>query len=437
MHMPWSAADASQHTGSADTAEKQRQWASTANSVRKRALASGKDEKEAEFMAIREANGSISGCVHESLREFVTSAGATPTANREDGVIVGCKILGTQSKNPSPRNFLYPESTREAAAGLYEGVVCNVDHHETGSHISYRDRIGAFKNVECRQDGLYGDFHFNPKHALAEQLCWDAENAPHNLGFSHVADGKINRSNPNAPVVEQIKAVESVDLVANPATTRGLFESEEIPEGQQELCVHGLSAISDARAILLSQEPIETKESRLLEVLATWRAELAGGTPKQGVSTMEWTEVTVDGLKEHRNDLVQLLTGTDKQSQLTAEIGELNEAVKAGEASLKEANEKIAALEAEKAAQAKELAIAEELKEAKLDQTNKTIVSEAFLATLKAAPDAEARKSLIEDRVAVTKTLREGRPTGSPPFGSIEGGSVGGPKSKKDLLEKL
>ena len=152
---------------------------------------------------------------------------------------------------------------------------------------------------------------------------------------------------------------------------------------------------------------------------------------------MEWKDVTVDGLKEHRDDLVQVLTGTDERSKLVDEIGVLTEAVKTQEASLKEAGDEIAALKAEKEGQAAELAIAEELKEAKLDQTNKTLVSDAFLLTLRAAPDADARKVLIEDRVAITKPLRESRSAGSAPFGTVGGETVGGPISKADLLAKL
>ena len=41
---------------------------------------------------------------------------------------------------------------------------------------------------QCRRapgEGLFGDLQYNPKHALAEQLSWDAEHAPENVGFSH------------------------------------------------------------------------------------------------------------------------------------------------------------------------------------------------------------------------------------------------------------
>ena len=93
------------------------------------------------------------------------------------------------------------------ALPLYEGMRVNVDHVDPGQRRSLRDRIGLIKNVTLKEDGLYGDFHFNPKHALAEQIAWDAENAPQNLGFSHdtrggtakrrrQSDGRVDRQGP-------------------------------------------------------------------------------------------------------------------------------------------------------------------------------------------------------------------------------------------------
>jgi len=95
------------------------------------------------------------------------------------------------------------------------------------------------RNVQLREnEGLYADFWFNPKHSVAEQLLWDAEHASDNVGFSHnveavvrrqTADGRRQQSSDGGTtaIVERIVAVRSVDLVADPATTRGLFESIE------------------------------------------------------------------------------------------------------------------------------------------------------------------------------------------------------------------
>jgi hypothetical protein len=93
----------------------------------------------------------------------------------------------------------------------------------------YQDRVGSIKNVTLQENGLYGDFHFNPKHPLAEQMLWDAEKAPENFGFSHNVEAVVRLEN-GAQIVDKIVRVRSVDLVADPATTSGLFESQTLTD---------------------------------------------------------------------------------------------------------------------------------------------------------------------------------------------------------------
>lgn len=58
--MPWTPSDGpSRHTKKANTGPKRRQWSSTANSVRSKAMASGKSEDEADAQAIRVANAVV------------------------------------------------------------------------------------------------------------------------------------------------------------------------------------------------------------------------------------------------------------------------------------------------------------------------------------------------------------------------------------------
>lgn len=142
--------------------------------------------------------------------------------DKENGVVEGVKILGTKSRN----NRIYPFETLKAAAPLYENAKVNVNHPDGPADEArkYQDRVGSIKNVKLERDGLYGDFHFNPKHPLAEQLIWDAERAPENLGFSHNVEAVVRVEN-GTQIVEEIKRVRSVDVVADPATTDGLFES--------------------------------------------------------------------------------------------------------------------------------------------------------------------------------------------------------------------
>jgi hypothetical protein len=167
----------------------------------------------------------------ETLQEFCDSRGVGLRVDRQAGLIRGVKILGPRSRNGRD----YPPATLQQAAALYEDAKVNVNHPkgDPGRPRDYQDRIGTIRGVAVRGDeGLFADFHFNPKHALAEQLLWDAEHAPENVGFSHNVEARTARRGDRV-VVEAITRVQSVDLVADPATTRGLFESQaEDPQAE-------------------------------------------------------------------------------------------------------------------------------------------------------------------------------------------------------------
>ncbi len=159
----------------------------------------------------------------KKILEFVSTQNADSQIDRSAGVIRNVKILGLTSRN----HRVYPEATLREAIPLYENARVNLNHPDGNPAESrkYQDRFGLIKNVRLLSgEGLFGDFHFNPKHALAEQLLWDAENSPENVGFSHNVQA-ILKNQDGEQVVEKIVLVRSVDLVADPATTSGLFES--------------------------------------------------------------------------------------------------------------------------------------------------------------------------------------------------------------------
>ncbi len=141
-----------------------------------------------------------------------------------NGLIRRVKILGPVSLN----GRTYTQTALRNAVPLYEGAKVNVNHpNSPGKQRSYEDRIGSLANVTYRDGALYGDLRFNPKHAMAEQLIWDAEHAPDNVGLSHNVEAKYSTKG-GKTVVESIVRVISVDLVADPATTKGLFESQQL-----------------------------------------------------------------------------------------------------------------------------------------------------------------------------------------------------------------
>ena len=170
------------------------------------------------------------------MKEILYETAHTPSndvrIDREAGVIFDVKIIGCESRNGRH----YPNETLRQAIPLYENSKVNLDHPEGDPRKSrsYHARFGMIRNVHLREnEGLYADFWFNPKHSIAEQLLWDAEHAPDNVGFSHNVEAVVRRqqsATQSSALVEKIVAVRSVDLVADPATTQGLFESAASPE---------------------------------------------------------------------------------------------------------------------------------------------------------------------------------------------------------------
>ncbi|QDT01271.1 hypothetical protein [Adhaeretor mobilis] len=170
--------------------------------------------------------------LEEPISEYVDSRGVRLRVDAAGGVLRGVKLIGRHSKNGRE----YRESTLRQAAALYEEAKVNVNHPAGGTLVprDYRDRLGVIRDVQyvgagTEQSGLFGDLHFNPKHPLAEQLVWDAQHNPRNVGFSHNVLARLTRED-SQTVVEEITHVRSVDLVADPATTHGLFESQADPQ---------------------------------------------------------------------------------------------------------------------------------------------------------------------------------------------------------------
>lgn len=140
------------------------------------------------------------------------------------GVIRGVKAVGFEARN----GRYYPPETLRAAVHLYEGVKVNIDHppaSDPNKPRSVADRFGVLKNSRFVEgSGIVADLHFNPEHRLAAQIAWDAEHSPGNVGLSHNAVVRPGKREGGVLHIAEVVSVRSVDLVADPATTKGVFE---------------------------------------------------------------------------------------------------------------------------------------------------------------------------------------------------------------------
>ncbi len=319
------------------------------------------------------------------VEDFASSPGRK--IDREAGVIRGVKIIGFESKN----GRVYPPQVLRAAVGVYEGVKVNINHPTNGDPThprGYEDRMGILRSSRFVDgSGIHADFHFNPKHRLTEQMLWDAENAPESLGFSHNAVLRFgDRDRRGRDVVEQIVAARSVDLVADPATTKSLFESENTMDGEP------MAAPAPGGA----SDPLEM----IVDSIAVKIGEIAkaDGDPKAKMKS-------IAELLKKQDKIMALLADKpaegDKPADAPAAESTLQREI-AGLRSMLEqyqAKEKLVALEA---------TIGAELKAAGLDATNGAHVSPTFKKQLLAIESAHERKPLIDDRAALVKAAGGG-----------------------------
>jgi hypothetical protein len=147
-----------------------------------------------------------------------------PRVDRDAGVIRGVRILGRVSRNGRE----YSPAALGQAARLYEGLGVNLNHPDRPQSPDTRaveDGFGWLESIDIRADGVYGDLHYFRAHPQAEVIVEAAIRNPRRFGLSHHAEGSVVQHQGRS-VVESIATVRSVDLVQNPATNKGLFESE-------------------------------------------------------------------------------------------------------------------------------------------------------------------------------------------------------------------
>lgn len=153
---------------------------------------------------------------------------ASSKVNRESGYIDGVLICGVESRNGRD----YPAAVLRRDYARYEGAPVNADH---GDESTVGRRLGWFSEVRPGDDGRpRGRLNILKSHPLAESVFEAAERNPSLFGMSHVAVCGTKRVN-GRETVESINKVLSIDLVADPATTKSLYESYHPTEQPMKL----------------------------------------------------------------------------------------------------------------------------------------------------------------------------------------------------------
>lgn len=156
------------------------------------------------------------------LREQVEVDGRI---DRAAGIIRNVKLISKFSKNDRE----YSDQALDSFVVLCVNRPVMFEHKKnedgTAAPRQVREIVGWIANPRRQADSVYGDFHVVKSHSLADFLFEIAERNSTLAGFSQTARGKVRYLDNGAEFVEELVEVVSLDLVSDPATTQGLFES--------------------------------------------------------------------------------------------------------------------------------------------------------------------------------------------------------------------
>lgn len=173
------------------------------------------------------------------IRETYESAFTRPLpVDRERGVIPGVKVLGWKSKNR--REYLKEAAQKAVTDGLYEGVPVYFNHQAGTGDRDALAKLGRIRAPQVRDDGVYGELHYNRKHPMAEAVVEDAERGLGIYHLSHDADKGKYELRDGIEVIQEIARVYSVDIVGEGATVSSLSESTTTTEAPKRIQVSAL-----------------------------------------------------------------------------------------------------------------------------------------------------------------------------------------------------
>lgn len=315
----------------------------------------------------------------KNLRESFTMEGAA--FDTDAGLVRDVKVLGLESAN----RRRYTQEAIGNAVSQYERAKINFDHPDTPNKSrGYRDRFALLINCHLAEDGAFrADLMYNPEHAEAKSFAWWAKNAPEAIGLSHNAVGQGKTDAAGIFVIEKILSVRSVDIVADPASTKGLFEGIMNPE-PTPVDVTGDDAATHLGNAMMAVCKDDTLDAAAKKKKVLGLLKLMDDSEPEPAPAPEKPEPE----KKTAEESIQAFRATPHGKQLI---------------------ERLDALEAEKALASKTTKARQLCEEAKLPTL---LVTSVFLESLVEAKDEKAMKSLIEDRrqiAAIQKPKSSGK----------------------------
>jgi regulator of replication initiation timing len=228
-------------------------------------------------------------------------------------VVRRVKVNGNRSANKRH----YADGVLARATSLYEGAKVYLDHDDGPSLPGLPEQtrtvlkqLGDLRNVTFLPGGHRADLHVLPSKAW---FLEDVESHPHLFGLSHVADVDAARertSNGEEDIV-QINEIIRVDVVGDPATTRGMFEHRN--DGDDDMG-------SDDKAVQVLETQVKERDERVKVVEQQHREAMAELSATKAALAALRTET--DKLAAERDTLAQRAAKAEQTAQ-HAEIRKL------------------------------------------------------------------------------------------------------------------
>lgn len=286
---------------------------------------------------------------NKSLNEALKPGEPFKVAGFDDDTLTikNSVLVGSESAN----GYAFSDKALNDLVGLLEGAKCFLDHDMNlgpGEIRKFEDLYARVSNVrfDDQTRKVMGDIQLPPTKEVMENVFPKLKFFKNDVGNSIDALGSSEFMD-EGEIVTDVFALNSLDMVTNPATTKDIFESNRSKKSNEEV------------------EPMDPKELKSKhpdvyeKVLAEGKA-IALKESKQGDDIKVLTE-QVTTLKTENSDLATKLD--DAELKLKA--------------------------------QEDDKAVAKLLKESKLPED---AITDTFVANLKKCETEEDRKALIDDR---------------------------------------
>jgi len=206
-------------------------------------------------------------------------------------------LLGPESRDRAGKvRRKYQPAALASAANLFDGARVYFDHakpKDLAGVRSVRELAGFVSRSHLAADGVRGDIDLVDDIEATKTVLWFARKRPSAMGFSpHLRQIGVRRRG-GIDMIESLGAVASADIVTEPATTHGLFESQT-EEGEN----------MEWKDLTLSE--LRSERPDLIEAI---QGEGATATENQRLKA-QIVELKADGVKreqEARESLVESL----------------------------------------------------------------------------------------------------------------------------------